>query len=174
MKILPLDIKQQQFSKVLRGFDPAEVKTFLEVISQTFEELIKENNALKDDLRRHINQVNDYREKESTLKETMLTAQKISEDIKSTAKKEAELIVQESELKAERIIGEAHQKMLKIMDRIQDLKLDRERFASSLKSLIEKHQHLIDAANMDDEEDRAQKAANMAYLKTIKNLAPEK
>lgn len=61
------------------------------MLAQAFEELILENNSLKDELRRHINQVNDYREKESTLKETMLTAQQISDDIKSSAKKEGEL-----------------------------------------------------------------------------------
>lgn len=165
MKILPLDVKQQHFKKSFRGFEPMEVKAFLEIVAQGLEELIKENNSLRDELRRHINQVNDYREKESTLKETMLTAQKISEDIRETAKKEAELIIHEAELKSESLIGDAHQRMLKMMDQIQDLKIDRDRFISDVKSLIERHRILVQA----HEEGRLleQKELNLAYLKSV-------
>ena len=163
MKILPLDIKQQKFNKSMRGFDTDEVKTFLEVLAQSFEELIRENNSLKDELRRHINQVNDYRDKESTLKETMLTAQKISEDMKTQAKKEADLIVREAEMKSERMLGETHEKMLKIVDRIQEIKLDRSRFVASLKSIIQQHLKLIETAEQEERTlDRVEN--NLAYL----------
>jgi len=172
MKILPIDIKQQEFKKIFRGFSIAEVNTFLEVLAQAFEELILENNSLKDELRRHINQVNDYREKESTLKETMLTAQQISDDIKSSAKKEGELKIREAEVKAERIIGDAHHKMLKIMDRIHDLKMDRVRFAAELKSLLEKHQTLLDIT-LEEESGSEKNEANLAYLKAINKKGKE-
>ena len=171
MKILPLDIKGQEFRKSVRGYSPSEVKTFLEVVAQAFEELIKENNSLKDELRRHINQINDYREKESTLKETMLTAQKISDDIKTSSKKEAELTVREAEMKSEKIVNDAHQKMIQIMDRIEELKLDRIRFISSFKSVLEQHTKLLES--IENEKDLDKKELNFTYIKSIKGRTNE-
>lgn len=75
-------------------------------------------------------------------------------------------------MKAERIIGDAHHKMLKIMDRIHDLKMDRVRFAAELKSLLEKHQTLLDIT-LEEESGSEKNEANLAYLKAINKKGKE-
>ena len=88
MRITPLEIQQKQFKHIfLRGLDPEDVQLFLEIVRTEFEELVKENNSLKDELRRRLGEIEEYRDRETTLKETMMTAQRISEDIKVNAKK---------------------------------------------------------------------------------------
>jgi len=64
MKITPLDIQQQQFTVRFRGFDQRDVESFLELVRNEFEELIRENNSLKDELRRKGEQIEKYQDNE--------------------------------------------------------------------------------------------------------------
>ena len=48
MKITPLDIQQREFKGRFRGYDREEVQAFLRSVSQTVEEMFKENIALKE------------------------------------------------------------------------------------------------------------------------------
>ena len=112
MRLSPLDIQSQQFRVKMRGYETREVENFLEMVAAEFEELIRENGKLKEKLARLTNQLDELRQREQTLKETMITAQKVTGDMKMAARKEAELIISEAELKAERTIddeiGRAH------------------------------------------------------------------
>ena len=92
MKLTPLDIQQQQFRTAMMGFDKKEVDTFLDLLANDVEELVRDNNALKDDLRKKDSSIHEFREREQTLKDTMLTATQITEDIKQNARKEAEIV----------------------------------------------------------------------------------
>ena len=79
MKITPLDIKKQEFKKVLRGYDPAEVDSFMQMMSNEFAELIHDNNNVKDQLLQVETQLRDFQQMEKTLQQTLLQAQESSE-----------------------------------------------------------------------------------------------
>ena len=74
MKLTPLDIQQQQFRTAFWGFDKREVDAFLDVLANDFEQLVRENNALREEIKRKDAELLDHRERERTLKETMITA----------------------------------------------------------------------------------------------------
>ena len=169
MKLLPMEIKQQDFKRVLRGYSVNEVRVFLDFSAQAFEEMFRENQELKDETRRMAVQISEFREKESTLRDAMLTAQKITADLKDSSKKEAALLLHEAEMKAERILGDAHQKMLRVMDRIQELKMERERLGSSMRSLLDHHVKMLEVALAADQAlDENEK--NLSFLKIQKEL----
>jgi cell division initiation protein len=144
MRITPLDIQQKQYKKKLRGLDPDDVSQFMEMVRTEFEDLVKENNSLKDELRRRMQEIEDYREREKTLKDTMMTAQRISEDIKVNAKKDAELILTESQLQADKIIQGAHARLVSVVEEINELRRQRASYESSLRSVIESHKKLLE------------------------------
>ena len=50
MKLTPLDIKKQEFKRGLRGFDPIEVESFLEMVAEEYESAIREKNVLADEV----------------------------------------------------------------------------------------------------------------------------
>jgi len=152
MKISPLDIQQQQFHKKLIGFDPREVEVFLELLKNEFEEIIKENNDLKDELRKMVAELEDFKEKEQTLKEAMLTAQRILEEIKTNARKEAELIVAESQVKAQELVNSAQLRSMEIMDEIKELKRQKIQFEANLRALLETHLKMIETEKEREEE----------------------
>jgi cell division initiation protein len=144
MKVTPLDIRQKQFPRRLRGLDPKEVEAFIELVGSDFEEVIRENLTLKDEIQRQKERIEEYRERERTLQETMVTAQRITEDLKDAAKRQAEVVVSGAELQAERIIQNAHTRMVQILDEIAELKRQRSQFESGVKSLVEAHLKLLE------------------------------
>lgn len=145
MKITPLDIQQQQFTVRFRGFDQRDVESFLELVRNEFEELIRENNALKDELRRKGEQIEKYQDNEQTLKATMITAQKITEDVKTNAIKESEVIVAEARLKAQEILNIAQLRSLELFEEIKELKRQKIQFESNLRANIETHLKMLEA-----------------------------
>lgn len=145
MRLTPLDIQQQQFRTALWGFDTKEVDAFLDLLAADVEELIRQNNALKEDLKRKDAELADHRERERTLKETMITATRITEDIKQNARKEAEIVIGAAETQAEQIIQNAHTRLVRIMEDIDELKRQKAQFEASLGSILSAHQKLLEA-----------------------------
>ncbi|MEW6738365.1 MAG: DivIVA domain-containing protein [Nitrospirota bacterium] len=144
MRITPLDIQQKQFPMRLRGFDVDEVYSFLELIREELEELLRENSSLKEQLNRADSQLQEYKNMEVTLRETLMTAQQMVEDYKTNARKEAELILKEAELKADTMIKEAQEKVVKIHEDIVDLKGIRRHFKEEIKRLIDSHLKMLE------------------------------
>lgn len=144
MRITPLEIQQKQFPMKLRGFDVEEVYSFLEIIREEMEDLLRENANLKETVQRLDTQMKEYRDMETTLRQTLLTAQQMVEDYKMNARKEAELIVKEAELRAETMIKEAQEKVIKIHEDIVDLKGIRRHFKEEIKRLIESHLRMLE------------------------------
>jgi len=112
--LTPLEIQKQIFARKLKGFDPDEVRAYLHMVAEEIEILIRdvdrlsrENLMLREDL-------DDHNQRERILKDTLLSAQKVSEDVKMNARKEAELIVKDAELLSERLVSQA-------MSRVADL-----------------------------------------------------
>jgi cell division initiation protein len=153
MRITPLDIQQKQFPMKFRGFDVEEVYAFLEVIREEMEDLLRENATLKESVQRTENQIKEYKDMETTLRETLLTAQQMVEDYKTNARKEAELIVKEAELKADSLLKQAQEKVIKIHEDIVDLKGIRTHFKEELKRMVEGHLKMLEFDREREEEE---------------------
>ncbi len=154
MRITPLDIQQKQFPMKFRGFDVEEVYAFLEVVREEMEELLRENASLKEGVQRAENQIKEYRDMESTLRETLMTAQQMVEDYKTNSRKEAELVIKEAELRADSLIKEAQESVIKIHEDIVDLKGIRRHFKEEIKRLIESHAMMLEHDSLREGEKR--------------------
>jgi cell division initiation protein len=144
VKITPLDIQQQQFKgKFFGGLDPEDVDAFLQMVAQEMEALSRENSELKEQMRNYAETVAELTSREVQLRETMLAAQKITEEMKANSQKEATLIISEAELKAERILADADRKLAQLTSQIQDLRREKLQFEMALKSLLDTHYKLI-------------------------------
>jgi cell division initiation protein len=157
MKITPLDIQQKQFRVKFRGFDIEEVDSFLEAVRDEFEELLRENSRLKEEIHKMENHLRGYRETEAVLKNTLMTTQQMIEELKSNANREAELIIKEAELKAEQILEKAQAKAVKIHEDITDLKGIRRHFKEEIRRIAENHIRMLDSAEEWEDEIRNQK-----------------
>jgi len=162
MKLTPLDILQRRFSKRWRGLDAGEVKDFLDVVSAEFEEVIRENRFLEEELKRAHQALAAYREREDTIKETMITAQKVVRDMKENIKREAEIILGEARVEAERIVGEARTRANALEEELASYKRQRIRFESELRGIIETHLKMLDAYR--EREEIEEQESKIKYL----------
>lgn len=144
MRITPLDIQQKQFPIRFRGFDVEEVYAFLEIVREEMENLLRENASLKEQIQRLESQLKEFRDMESTLRETLMTAQQMVEEYKNNARKQAELIIKEAELKAEQMVRSAQEKVIKIHEDIMDLKGIRQHIKEELRRLLETHMRMLE------------------------------
>jgi cell division initiation protein len=145
MNITPLDITQKQFRRVFRGLDPEEVEAFLALVALEFEGLVKDVLALREDNHRKAEDIAEFRSRERALQETLVAAQKASEEIRDSARKEAEITISDAELQAEKIVQGAHSRFLRIVDDINELKRQRIQFETNVRTLVESHGKLLDA-----------------------------
>ena len=152
MKITPLDIQQQEFRRTFLGLDPREVRNFLELCRDTVEELVRENATLRGEADRQNGELGRYRERERVLQDTLLTAQRMSEEMKSAAHKEAEIIFAQAHLEGEKIVQHAQHRLLKLFEQIHELRRQKAQFETGMKRLIDWHEKLLEIAK-DSERD---------------------
>ena len=98
MALTPMDIHNKEFTRSFRGYDEDEVDQFLDEIVEEFERLYKENIDLKDRLSMLLDQINNYKTMENTLKETLVPP-KTADELTESAQK-SELIIKEAEGKS--------------------------------------------------------------------------
>jgi cell division initiation protein len=150
----PLEIQKREFSRRWKGLDPVEVQTFLADVAEDMESVVRENVGLETRIRSLEQENDEHRERERILKQTLLSAQQASEDIRSTARKEGELIVREAQDSAERLTHNALQRSADIEKAIHELKVQRANFRLQLQKMIELFQQVLDFDRDEDEKDR--------------------
>ncbi|MCG1013376.1 DivIVA domain-containing protein, partial [Tepidanaerobacter sp. GT38] len=116
MDISPLEIQKKEFSKALRGYNTDEVDEFIDRMLENYERIYKENRDLKEQIQLLQEKLQNYRDIEATLKNTLVLAEKTAEEVKSNAEKEREAILKEASLRAEGILQSAKQQFNKIND----------------------------------------------------------
>jgi cell division initiation protein len=148
--LTPIDITQREFPRRFRGFDPVEVKTFLEGVAEELQRLLKEN-ALKDErIQRLEGEVQSYRERENELKTTLFATQRMTDQMKDKVRKEADLILKDAELKAEKLLERAHLMLAQFQGKIADLKRQKALFEARIRAAIQLHQELLTAEAAED------------------------
>ena len=145
MKLTPLYVKSQTFSTRWKGFDPAEVNAFLEVVTNDLEEIATENNTLKDEAKRLRSELDEHVGREQNLKETMVTAQRLADEIRQHAEEKGKLLVAEAEVRAEKILDATHRRAAKISEDISELKRQRMSLEAAIRATIQSHLSMLDA-----------------------------
>lgn len=160
MRFTPLDIRSQRFASRFRGIDAAEVENFLHLVSEDYAQLQREREQLAEKVRELEARVRELQGDEKLLRDTLVTAQQLSEDLRQTAIREAELRVSEAEVKAEKVLEAAHRRASRLSEDIRELRALRSRLALSLRQTVETHLSLIDAIQDAANADAGEKAGS--------------
>ena len=147
MRMTATDIRQQQFAvRLFRGFDPKEVDAFMEEMADDVDELIRENALLKEQLAIVEEKSRGVEGREKTLQETLVTTQKIAEELKENARREAELVLREAHLRAEKFMQDAREEHAKLSAEVSGLKRLRRQLGEEIMSTIASHKRLVEQA----------------------------
>jgi cell division initiation protein len=143
LKVTPLDLRQARFKTAMRGFDKAEVTALLEEIASDYENALRENDRMRQDLVRLEAALNQHRELEGSLKTTLMSAQRVADDMRTNANQEAANIVREAEGRAELLVQKAQARVEDIQREIDSLRLKRRETETSIESVISTLHHTL-------------------------------
>jgi cell division initiation protein len=176
MRITPLDIRKQEFRKAMRGLDSEEVYAFLTTVAEEYEAALSDNKALRERVLELDDKVQEYRTMERTLRDTLLTAERVTADAKENARREANLIIKEAQIEAEKVLRDIKNQAMKLRQEVQELHRERENYLTRMKMLAESYLKFIEGEEHDyDKSNRfAPPTLEQEAIKTapLKNTEP--
>lgn len=146
MRVTPLDIiqKQDAFTPSRRGVDSDEVRAFLEDVRETMEEMLQEGQRLREVITRQEQEIDTLRNAESGIKDTLLLAQRLSEDLARKGRREADLIVGEARLEAQQILRDVADERRVLHSEVLQLEAQKIRLLSEMKAVLDAHTRILD------------------------------
>ena len=158
--LTPLDVRKKRgdFRRILRGYDPEEVDTFMDLVAERFEELVRENLSLSDKTSLIETQLRALEGRERAVQDALVTAQKLREDVKDQtqrdvevlqdqASRSAELLKSEADAEIGRRLGEAEGLIHERQRALEDLERSRLKFLKSFRGLLERE---LDAVEVEE------------------------
>ena len=152
MRIAPLDLRQQRFKQGFRGFDKTEVVAFLTEAADDYEHALREIDRLRQDLSKMEALLTEHRERETNLRSTLMTAQRLADDMKEAAQKEAALIVREAKGRSDLLLQKAQGRLEEIERAITELRLRRRGVEGTLESSIQTLYHALEFIREQDQQ----------------------
>jgi cell division initiation protein len=159
MNITPRDIQKQGFTRRLRGYDEDEVRAFLNLVADELADLQHLYAALQQETQHLRHTVEEHRQRETILKNTLLTAQRVSEEIRETARKQGETVVREAELQADKLVELAQSRARQVERETLDLRAMRQELRADIRALIDRLTRIMDLQEEAEVED------NLRFLK---------
>ena len=134
--VTPLDLRQTKFQSALRGYNRDEVRSFMHEAAESYEQALRENERLRQEITRLDSMLKQYRQLENTLNGTLLSAQKVAEDMRANAVAESARVLREAEGRAELMVLSAQTRIEDVQREIDSLRLRRREAEADLESMI--------------------------------------
>ncbi len=150
MALTPLEIQKMRFSQKMRGYDPTEVEGFLSVLAEDLSNRIAQIEKMERESRYYKQRLEEAEAREHQLQQTLLRAQKVSDDLMENARREAELMVKEAELMADKIVQQAIEQAVRMEGKISELKTARRELQLKFKNTLDLFERILEAEMEDD------------------------
>lgn len=157
--VSPLDVRQAKFGAAMRGFDRAEVTTFLLEAADGYEQALRENDRLRQEIARLEASLQQFRELEGGLRTMLVSAQKVADDMRENAQQEATRIVREAEGRSELLLQTTQAQAEDMQREIDGLRLKRREAENHLEASIGSLQSTLEFIRGQESRDRDHKAA---------------
>ena len=148
--LTPLDIQNKEFKRVFSGYSMQEVDEFLNLVIEGYEKLYKENMDCKDRITKLEENLNQYKNIESTLQSTLLVAQTAGEQVQKNAEEKAANIVADANNKAKEIVATSFEEVKKLEYRYEELKRGIDVYTAKMTALLESQLGLLKQAATSD------------------------
>ena len=157
MNVSPLDLRQQRFGSALRGFDKVEVTSFLMAVADDYEQALRETDRLRTDLARLEGIVSQHRENEKNLQNTMVTAQRLADDIRANAEEEARRTIRDAQSRSEILLMKTEARLEDVQREIDGLKLKRRDAEITIESTIQTLRNTLEFVKEQESRERDDK-----------------
>ena len=150
MRITPMDIEQQEFTKSFRGYNEEEVDDFLDKIVKDYEELINENVRLNEEIERMQEKLKEFSQIEETLRSALLNAQKSATEMKEKVEDEAKIIIEKAEMEAKSLKQQVIQREDLVKNEIDNLRRYKFNFKEKFKSMLNLYLKMIESEDFEE------------------------
>ena len=174
MRITPMDIEQQEFSRSFRGYSEEEVDEFLDKIVKDYEELINENVRLNEEIERMQEKLKEFSEIEETLRSALLNAQKSAEEMKGRVESEAKIIIEKAELEAKALKQQVFQREDLVKNEIDNLRRYKFIFKEKFKSMLNLYLKMIENEDFEEKGNYKIEEDEIAKEKAEKKVSRKK
>ncbi len=140
----PIELENITFKKAAFGYSQDEVMEFVDRIYKDYDKLYKENLALKDKNNMLSDAIREYKSMEDALRDTVVTAHSISDEVKKNAHKEAEVILKEASVQKDEMLAKANEELSAIQAQIANLKQEFNIYKSKIRGLIQAQVELLE------------------------------
>ena len=150
MALTPLEIQKMRFNQRMRGYDATEVESFLSLLAEEMTARLAQVDKLERENRYYRQRLEEAEQREHQLQQTLLRAQKVSDEIVANARREAELTVKEAEMAADKIVQQAIDQSTRIEARISELRASRRELQLKFKNTLDLFQHILETEIEDE------------------------
>ena len=157
MKVTPLDLRQAKLTIAFRGYDKNEVDALLNEVADDYEQALRETDRLHQELVRMEGLLAEHREHERNLRNTLLTAQRLSDEIREHAEQEARRLVEEAQSRADLVFQQGQNRADEIQREIDALKMKRREVETSLQSCIASVRNALEFVREQEQKEREDK-----------------
>ena len=175
MALTAVDLRSIEFPKRFRGYDRAEVDSFLKTLAEELEDKDRELAELRNRTSRLDAELKEFRGLESSLQEVLMAAQKTAEDTRFNAVKEAELLLREAQLKAEELIQKTQVSLGNVKRELVELYQLRSNYVMQFRGMIDSHRAMLEELEKTQEGARHLrfvKKADAAEAQTLRATEP--
>lgn len=144
MTLTAVDLRSIEFPKRFRGYDRAEVDSFLKTLAEELEDKDRDLAELKSRTMRLEAELKEFRGLEGSLQEVLMAAQKTAEDTRFNSVKEAELLLREAQLKAEELIHKTQESLGNVKRELMELYQLRSNYAMQFRGMIDSHRAMLE------------------------------
>jgi len=137
MRITPLDVRKQEFKRGMRGYDNDEVRAFLVNLADEYEAVLVDNKQLRERLVEQDEKLTEYRNLEQTLRDTLMTAEKLAQQARETARREGEVLLAEARQRVERVLGEGRERLNELRREALAVHREKEAYLGRFRSFAE-------------------------------------
>ncbi len=133
------EIRQITFEKVVRGYRPEDVESFMEKIADEFEALAAEKQEIEGQLYILAERIEQYKTEEESIKATLLSAQKLGESIIAESRQKAEAILKDANIRKNDILASAHEEFAMYEENLARIKKETSDFKINVLSMYKEH-----------------------------------
>ena len=122
MSLTPVEIRHVRIGRRPLGYERPEVDRLLDDIASSYEDVWRDRADLRDEIERLGTELHRQRETEEALRNTLLSAERMADELRARAHQEADLIVEEARAKAREIAASAEAEEQRVRDEIRRLR----------------------------------------------------
>ena len=157
MNVTPLDLRQQKFKSAMRGYDRGEVDALLTEVADDYEGAIREADRLRQEVARLEELLAEHRSEEKSLKNTLVSAQRLADEMREVAERDAQRVMRDAETRADLLVQKAQSRHEDLQREIDGLRARRRETETSVEAIINALKNTLDFVREQDQKDRDDK-----------------